>query len=311
MKFITSKELKLKKRNLLSHKGENGNVLIIGGSVDYPGSPLLCARSALSVLRSGADMVTVAAPEKVAWTINRAAPDIITKKIKGNFLIQRHLAEFLKISKNKNAIQIGNGIGLRRGTQKFVNRYLKKIKEMNKNIVVDADAIKVVDAKNMKNCIVTPHLRELEIFLNNNFEFDKNKIRFETKEFQKNITDYSKYIQIITKPFLENNNVLLIKGKIDTIISSDRIRFNKTGNAGMTHAGCGDVLAGLTTGLAAQGNGLFESACIAAYINGLAGESLYKTKGYGYIASDLIEEIPAVMKKTKTSSKSLSVCRKK
>ncbi len=297
MNFITSKELKLKKRELLSHKGENGNVLIIGGSVDYPGSPLLCSRSALSVLRSGADMVTVAAPEKIAWMINQVAPDIITKKLKGDFFAPRHLSEVVGLSGNKNAVQIGNGIGLRSETRKFVNAYLKKVSVLGKNLVVDADAIKVADAGNLRNCVITPHLGELEMFLNNNFKFDKRKIIFDTKRFYFNVGSYSRYIQKITAPFLKNSNVLLIKGKIDAIISSDKIKFNKTGDAGMTHAGCGDILAGLTTGLIAQGNELFESACIASYVNGLAGESLYRKKGYGYIASDFIDEIPTVMKK--------------
>ena len=66
-------------RDKNSHKGDNGRVLVVGGSIDYVGAPYFAAMAAL---RSGVDLVTVAAPEKVAWTINSLSPDLITKKFK-------------------------------------------------------------------------------------------------------------------------------------------------------------------------------------------------------------------------------------
>jgi len=48
-----------------SHKGENGEVLVIGGG-PYTGAP---SRSARSALRTGADLVRVACPETVAGTV--------------------------------------------------------------------------------------------------------------------------------------------------------------------------------------------------------------------------------------------------
>ena len=55
-------------------KGQNGKVLVIGGSKDYVGAP---AFAAMAALRTGIDIVTVCAPEKVAWTINSFSPDIL------------------------------------------------------------------------------------------------------------------------------------------------------------------------------------------------------------------------------------------
>ena len=100
------------------------------------------------------------------------------------------------------------------------------------------------------------------------------------------------------KNFFENNNIVLLKGKIDAVISKDNILFNKTGNAGMSKAGTGDVLSGLTAGFLAQNKDLLQSAINAAYFNGLIGDILLKKKkGFSYLASDMVEEIKKIVGK--------------
>ena len=86
-----------------------------------------------------------------------------------------------------------------------------------------------------------------------------------------------------------------MKGKIDVIIFKDKIYYNKTGNAGMTKGGTGDVLAGLCAGFLAQSKDLLQSAINAAYFNGLIGDILLKKKkGFTYLASDMVEEIKGI-----------------
>ena len=46
MKYITKEDIVLKKRKKTSHKGENGKVLIIGGSIDYVGAVALAGLAA-------------------------------------------------------------------------------------------------------------------------------------------------------------------------------------------------------------------------------------------------------------------------
>jgi NAD(P)H-hydrate epimerase len=92
------------------------------------------------------------------------------------------------------------------------------------------------------------------------------------------------------------NNIIILKGKTDLIITSSRIYENKTGNPGMTKAGTGDVLAGLCIGFLGQGLTLLQSSINAAYFNGLAGDILLKKKkGFTYLASDLVEEIKRIV----------------
>ena len=92
------------------------------------------------------------------------------------------------------------------------------------------------------------------------------------------------------------NNIILLKGKIDNIITKSKTLYNKTGNPGMTKAGTGDVLAGLAAGFKAQGLSNKQSAINASYINGALGDlQLKKKKGYFFIASDLLIDIKKVL----------------
>jgi NAD(P)H-hydrate epimerase len=64
----------------------------------------------------------------------------------------------------------------------------------------------------------------------------------------------------------------------------------------MTKGGTGDVLAGLIAALYCKNDNPFLVAGIGSYINKKAGESLFKKVGYYFNSSDLVEEIPGVMK---------------
>jgi len=288
MKFISKKDIKLPKRNKLSKKGDNGRVLVIGGSKDYVGAVALAG---LAALRSGCDWVTIAAPEKVAWAINTLSPDLVTIKLNGDYFSLKHSKEILKLIKKHDTILIGNGIGLKTETKSFVKNIInnKKLK------VIDADAIKSLSINDLQNSIITPHNKELEIFLQNS-KINNPIIKKIIKE--KSIIKKSHLIKKTLKNFLEKNNIILLKGQIDTIISKNKIKYNKTGNSGMAKAGTGDVLAGICAGFLAQNKNLFQSAINAAYFNGLIGDILLKKKkGFTYLASDMVGEIERIIRK--------------
>ncbi len=268
MKYMTKKNFKLPKRNTKSHKGQNGKVLVIGGSIEYVGAVALAG---LAALRSGVDLAVVAAPEKVGWAVNALSPDLIVKKYKGDDFCASRAKDILKFEKRFDVVLIGNGIGMH--AKAFVKKY---IKETKKPSVIDADAIKHIRLQDVNNAIITPHNREFRILLKNS--------RLNEKNFRKHL----------------KNNIILLKGAVDKIISKNKIMLNKTGNAGMTKGGTGDVLAGLCAGYLAQTKNLFQSACNAAYINGLVGDILLKKKkGYTYLASDMVEEIKRINLKRK------------
>jgi NAD(P)H-hydrate epimerase len=90
---------------------------------------------------------------------------------------------------------------------------------------------------------------------------------------------------------------IVLKGPIDLIASDEgELVKSKTGNAGMTVGGTGDVLAGLAASLVAQGNNCFVAGQAAAYINGAAGDLAYKEFGVGLMASDVAEKVGTLSK---------------
>jgi len=231
----------------------------------------------------------VAAPEKVAWAINSYSPDLMAIKLKGDFFSLNHFKIIKESMEKFDVLLIGNGIGLDDSTKKFCRKAIKNIKKLK---VIDADAIKSVSMEDCETSIITPHSKELEYFLLNS-GIKKSTIKKLNNE--KNIVKKSKLIKKITQNFLDKNNIILLKGKIDTIISKNKIYYNKTGNAGMTKGGTGDVLAGLCAGFLAQSKSLEQSAINAAYFNGLIGDILLKKKkGFTYLASDIVDEIKRI-----------------
>lgn len=265
MHYISKKDIILPKRKPTSKKGDNGRVLVIGGSRDYVGAVALAG---LAALRSGVDWVTIAAPEKVGWAINCLAADLVVKKYKGDDFCASRAKDILKFEKNFDAVLIGNGIGMH--AKSFVKKYAKETK---KPLVIDADALKHIKLQDVKNAILTPHQGEFKILLKNS-KLNKNNFRKSLK-----------------------NNIILLKGPVDQIISTSKTYYNKTGNEGMSKAGTGDVLAGLCVGFLGQRLSLLQSAINAAYFNGLIGDILLKKKkGFTYLASDMVGEIKRINK---------------
>lgn len=243
-----------------SHKGENGRVLIVAGNDKYHGALLLASKTAAKI----ADLVFVSSTPENRQLIKKLKPK---------------LAEFITVeekeiptySQKADAILVGPGLGTGEEAKNKVNRIVSGNKK--KKIILDADALKVVDKKLLhSNCLVTPHAGEFQEL-------------FGVKPTQENVKKMAQ----------KYNCTILLKGNKDIISDGEELKINKTGNPGMTKGGTGDVLAGLVTGLAGR-NDLFLSACAAAFINGLAGDRLQKRKSYYYSASELIEEIPKTVK---------------
>ncbi len=258
---VTKATCKLRKRSKHSHKGENGHLLVVAGSLNYVGAAVL---SSIAAFRTGVDLVTVAAPEKVALTINAINPDIITIKFKGNNFKSTDATKIKKLAEGKSAMLIGCGFGKSKSTAAF-SKAITKIKLPK---VIDADAIRAIKLQDIDNAILTPHHNEFFTLLKNS-SLTKNTFQHKM-----------------------GSNVVLLKGAHDHITSKTKSVENATGNAGMTKGGTGDVLAGIAAGLVAQGNSLFTAACAAAFINGNIGDKLQKKLPNGFLASEMLNHIP-------------------
>jgi NAD(P)H-hydrate epimerase len=264
-----------KKRDPWSHKFYFGHLLVIGGSKHYSGSPIF---NALAALRSGVDLVTIAAPERAANIIASFAPDLIAYSLKGDYLNKKHLPEILKLTKAKTAVVIGGGLCREKKILDVVNAYLKKI---NLPCVMDADAIHAV-ARNKKvigsNILLTPHSYEFYILSG--------------KKISTNVKERTSAVKKLASKL---GTTILLKGHIDIISDGKKVALNRTGSPYLTKGGMGDTLAGICGALLARGVDTFTAACASAYINGRAGEIASKKLKESVTATDLINAIPKVV----------------
>jgi ADP-dependent NAD(P)H-hydrate dehydratase / NAD(P)H-hydrate epimerase len=270
----------LPQRNLRSHKGNNGRVLIVGGSIDFHGAPIL---SALGALNSGADLVYLYVPECNFEVTRSMYPDFVVKKYPGEFLTQRSAAQIVNFGKKCGAVLIGPGLGEREETMEGVMEILR---ELHVPTVLDAEgmmALKRIEKFPLQQTIViTPHQNEFRMLVDRDVEVKP---------------DDAKSIILLRSLSMDLHINVLLKSHFDFVSSYEgNVEINRTGNAGMTVGGSGDVLAGFVTSLMSQGLEGYDAARCAAYLFGAAGDLLFKRKGYAYTASDLAMTLPFVLK---------------
>jgi NAD(P)H-hydrate epimerase len=250
------------------HKYSRGHVLVLGGK-DMTGASRLAARAAQ---RAGAGLVTVAAAAQT-WPVYAAALESV--------LVARiaKAADYAKLLKDKrlNALLLGPGAGVNRDTRGQVLAALKT----KRATLLDADALSVF-AGNPKSlfqaisgpCVLTPHEGEFaRIF---SFKGDKlSRARQAAKT---------------------SKAVVLLKG-FDTVIAAPdgKAAINANAPADLASGGTGDVLAGVITGLLAQGMDAFNAACAGAWLHGEAA----RLCGTGLIPEDLIAALPEVLSRLK------------
>lgn len=297
--FVGSGDLlRLKSRKDSSYKGNNGKILIVGGSKDYHGAPVI---SGLSALSSGTDLVYITSPKSASLAIKQESLDIIVKTLGGNenYLNLDHLNEILDIVDNFNidAVLLGPGGGQNKETGKLFNILAKKI---NKPLVIDADALKLIDPiiiENKEDLIITPHLNEFKSFFSK--YIDKNekdeKLNLLSDYEENNYKKLNEKISEFQKITTNIKGTVVLKGKYDLIFNGNNLRINKTGNPGMTVGGTGDSLAGLSTSLMSQGLNSYDAAALATYLNGKAGDLAKEKYGNGFSASQLSEFLGILM----------------
>lgn len=259
------------KRSPDSHKGDNGRVLIVGGG-EYFGAPALAA---LAALRTGADIVTLAVPESVSGIVSSFSPNFILRPLSGDVLTIDDLPAVRELMKKHDVTAIGMGLGKGGGTV----RAIKSIVSDAGKLVVDADALMPLRFPKGRT-IITPHAGEFERLGGAEIPEDREGRVAAVREFSK-----------------EKGITTVMKGREDVISDGSRVKVNRTGNPGMTVGGTGDVLAGITAALYAITNDGFKAATAAAFISGASGDLAFGELGMGLNATDVIEKIPAVIRR--------------
>lgn len=253
-----------------SHKGDNGRIYVIGGG-PYTGAPAL---TGIAGLRAGADLVYVAAPERVAREIQGYSPDLIVEPYAGDHLHPDDVPDLHRRAERRDVTVIGPGIGSAPETLDAVREFLEGYRG---TAVIDAEALRVVpDVQTDATLVCTPHQGEF-----------KTMGGEPTEAWTGRVDAVAAFAAAI-------GHVLLVKGRYDVVSDGTETRINRTGNPGMTVGGTGDVLAGVAAAFLVHTDA-FPAAGLAAYVNGRAGDLAADHTGYGLVASDLPDHLPAAI----------------
>jgi ADP-dependent NAD(P)H-hydrate dehydratase len=269
-----------------SRKGDNGIVLVIGGSRIYHGAPILASMAAL---RSGTDLVYTAVPSINVESTRSYSPNLIVIPLVDQRLTMGSAARLIKsLPKKVDVATIGMGMNIakKEALLSLVEKLLKK----GTKLVLDASALipEILPKINGSHCIITPHggeymrIFETELKNSNNINNKNNSINEQILDVLNNAKKYG--ITIILKGWKN----IISNGELTTVI--------KRSTPAMTVGGSGDVLAGLVAGFYSKLNSSFDASCAAVYLNGIAGFMAYQKSGLHIVASDIIDNLPQVLK---------------
>ena len=264
-------------RKASSRKGDNGKVLVVGGSYIYHGAPIL---SSLAALRTGADLVYTAVPKINAQATRAISPNLIVIPLADSKLTRGAVNKLLgQIPSDLDSATIGMGLAIQ--DVEALKILVRSLLDRDVRLSLDASALvsSVLPLLVNQNVVVTPH----------------------TGEFKKlfgEIPSISMKERIVTvEKFAKKHSLtILLKGFTDIISDGNTTFLNVKKTPAMTVGGTGDVLSGIVAGLLARNRNSLGAAAAAAYINGQAGKLVQKKLGLHMTATDLLDVIPNAFK---------------
>ena len=269
----------------MAHKGVNGNTLIVGGSSDMVGAPMLSAEAAV---HSGAGKVTLCVPEIIKRAVQgRIIPEVMVTSINENH----------SIYEGRQVVAIGPGLGRTIDIPDLVNHVIDCYEGA---LVIDADALyalghvgsvdkdalrdgKVESIYKMERqipyCVMTPHLGEFSRLIDLPIKW------------------IERHYITLARAFAKAHQVVLVLKGIPSVVAlpDGTVYVNTIGNAGMGTGGMGDVLTGVIAGFISQGYSLQDSAILGVYVHSRSADILSDTKTWGYTPSDVSLSVGCVI----------------
>ena len=265
------------KRKFASRKGENGKVLVVGGSYLYHGAPIL---SSIAALRCGTDLVYTCVPKINAQATRAISPNLIVLPLVDAKLTRGAVHKLLgALPKELDSATIGMGLAIQ--DVEALKSLTNSLLERDVRLSLDASTLvpDILSIIKSKNVVVTPHAGEFKRLFGE-LPPDSKKER----------------VTLVEKHAKENSVTILLKGPTDIISDGNKTFLNVKKTPAMTVGGTGDVLSGLVAGMLSKNRNPTEAAAAAVFINGKAGTLAQRKYGLHMMATDLLEFIPAVMK---------------
>ncbi|BAJ49962.1 sugar kinase [Candidatus Caldarchaeum subterraneum] len=266
-------------RRAWSRKGDNGVVLVVGGSWLYHGAPFLVSMAAM---RTGVDLVYTAAPEKVATAIRALSPSLIVLPLPDYKLTSKSVDRIVRVLDDVNAAAVGPGLA--RGCEKGLLKLVRLLVERNIAVVLDATALfsDVLLLLRGARAVVTPHAGEFR--------------RLFGEEPGSTLEERVEKVYNVAKQF---GVTVLLKGHVDVVSDGVEVVVNRKQplSSAMTVGGTGDVLTGVVAGFLARMVPPFHAAVAAAVANGYAGVAAAEKLGLHITPEDVIGMLPVVLKR--------------
>ncbi len=263
-----------------THKGTYGHVLALAGSRGKTGAAILACRAAM---RSGAGLVTLAAPSSLNAIFAGALIEVMTEPLGENSAGEIEPlgdVDWRRLLERKSALLFGPGIGVSAATRNHL-RWL--LRNLDMPWVIDADGLNnlALDIERLRRAktppVLTPHPGEMaRLAGKSNAEINADRAA-------------------VARAFAaEHRCYLVLKGARTVIATPDgRVSINPTGNPGMASGGMGDALAGILAALLGQGLTAENAMKLGVYLHGFVGDRIAAARGpIGLIASDIIDGLP-------------------
>lgn len=246
-----------------THKYARGSAVVVSGPALRTGASRLSARAALAV---GAGLVTLIGD---AEALREQAAHLTA------IMLREGDPAAGGFDERTSAFAIGPAAGISQSTRDAALAILAT----GKPAVLDADALtcfaddpETLFAALHPQCVLTPHEGEFRRLFPD--------------------LDPGHRHHAVGRAATKCGAVVLLKGAETLIASPDgRIAINQHASPWLATAGSGDVLTGLVCGLLAQGQRVFEAACIAAWLHGDIGVRA----GAGLTADAMVDWIPLVL----------------
>lgn len=260
-------------RDPKAHKGCFGHALLYAGSYGMAGAALLSAKACM---RSGVGLLTVCTPPVNNDILQISVPQamvIHTDSMYANTDLSRY-----------SAIGAGPGLGKGEAQAALLDKLLKNA---SCPTVLDADALNIISENSYlleyvpQGSVITPHPGELT--------------RLNGKA-----QDWIQMTGMAIELARRTGITIVVKGAPTVTVTPNGLAYiNTTGNAGMATGGSGDVLTGIVLALLAQRYSAIDSALIAVYIHGLAGDmAAAQLSQTAMTSADIISCLPQAWLKT-------------
>jgi len=264
-------------RKFASRKGDNGKILVLGGSYFYHGAPIL---SSLAALRCGTDLVYTCVPKINVQATRAISPNLIVLPLVDAKLTRGAVHKLLGvIPKELDSATIGMGLAI----QDIEALKLLVTSLLNQDVRLSLDASALVNdilpLIKDKKVVVTPHAGEFKRLF--------RELPPETKKER---------ISTVERHAKENGLTILLKGPTDIVSDGQTTYLNVKNTPAMTVGGTGDVLSGVVAGILSKNRNPLEAAAAAVFVNGKAGMLAQRRHGLHIVATDLLEFISEAMK---------------